>query len=475
MASLSQPDWLEARGYQHEAVQAWVNNSGQGILNMATGTGKTITSLLAASHLASLQDDSLALIVAAPYQHLVDQWKADLNDFAASPILAYESRTTWTDSLTAQITEYNSGVRDLLTVITTHKTFSSGHFQDIIDRLNGARTMLIADEVHHMGAPHLRSSLTQNIRARLGLSATPQRWYDDEGTKALTEYFSNGVVFEYGLEEAIKNGYLAEYYYVPHVVELTEEEQEEYLALSRSIGKRLASASGDIGDADSQEDETLKQLLFKRARLVGSAENKIPLLKQLLIETGLEDIHHTLVYSGDGTIAGESDETVRQLEAITDLLGNDLGLKIHQFTYEENQKERERLLNEFEVGELQALVAIRCLDEGVDVPATQTAFILASSSNPRQFIQRRGRILRTHPGKDHAIIHDFIVAPPTKVRKSGENSIFSLERNLVQKELQRVSTFAESARNHPDARLRGIPTSSGSIQQLKKDFNLLDV
>ncbi len=475
MASLSQPDWLEARGYQHEAVQAWVNNSGQGILNMATGTGKTITSLLAASHLASLQDDSLALIVAAPYQHLVDQWKADLNDFAASPILAYESRTTWTDSLTAQITEYNSGVRDLLTVITTHKTFSSGHFQDIIDRLNGARTMLIADEVHHMGAPHLRSSLTQNIRARLGLSATPQRWYDDEGTKALTEYFSNGVVFEYGLEEAIKNGYLAEYYYVPHVVELTEEEQEEYLALSRSIGKRLASASGDIGDADSQEDETLKQLLFKRARLVGSAENKIPLLKQLLIETGLEDIHHTLVYSGDGTIAGESDETVRQLEAITDLLGNDLGLKIHQFTYEENQQKRERLLNEFEVGELQALVAIRCLDEGVDVPATQTAFILASSSNPRQFIQRRGRILRTHPGKDHAIIHDFIVAPPTKVRKSGENSIFSLERNLVQKELQRVSTFAESARNHPDARLRGIPTSSGSIQQLKKDFNLLDV
>ncbi len=475
MASLSQPDWLEPRGYQDEAVQAWVKNSGQGILNMATGTGKTITSLLAASHLASLQDDSLALIVAAPYQHLVDQWKADLNDFGASPILAYESRTTWTDSLTAQITEYNSGVRNLLTVITTHKTFSSGHFQDIIDRLNGTRTMFIADEVHHMGAPHLRSSLTENIRARLGLSATPERWYDDEGTKALTEYFSNGVVFEYGLEEAIKNGYLAEYYYLPHVVELTEEEQEEYLALSRSIGKRLASASGDIGDADSQEDETLKQLLFKRARLVGSAENKIPLLQQLLIETGLEDIHHTLVYSGDGSIASESEETVRQLEAITDLLGNDLGLKIHQFTYEENQKERERLLNKFEVGELQALVAIRCLDEGVDVPATQTAFILASSSNPRQFIQRRGRILRTHPEKDHAIIHDFIVAPPTKVRKSGEDSIFSLERNLVQKELQRVSTFAESARNHPDARIKGIPTSSGSIQQLKKDFNLLDV
>lgn len=475
MAALSQPDWLEPRGYQDEAVQAWVRNSGQGILNMATGTGKTITSLLAASSLASLQDDSLALIVAAPYQHLVDQWKADLNDFGANPILAYQSRTTWTDNLTSQITEYNSGVRDILTVITTHKTFSSNHFQNIIGRLDGTRSMLIVDEVHHLGAPHLRKSLPQDIRARLGLSATPQRWYDEEGTEALTQYFTNGVVFEYGLKEAIENGYLAEYYYVPHIIELTEDEQEEYLALSRSIGKRMASASGDIGDAGAQEDETLKQLLFKRARLIGSAANKIPKLRQLLLETGLEGLHHTLVYSGDGDVAGDGEKTRRQLEAITNLMGNDLGLKIHQFTYEENQQERERLLDEFEAGELQALVAIRCLDEGIDVPATRTAFILASSSNPRQFIQRRGRILRTHPGKDHAIIHDFIVAPPTEVRKSGEDSIFSLERNLVQKELQRVSTFAASARNHPDAQLRGIPTSAGSIRQLKKDFNLLDV
>lgn len=475
MVVLSPPDWLEPRTYQDEAVQAWMKSSGQGILNMATGTGKTITSLMAASRLAELQDDSLALIVAAPYQHLVDQWKADLNDFGANPILAYESRTRWTDPLTSQITEYNSGARDTLAVITTHKTFSSDHFQNIIERLNGAQTMLIVDEVHHMGAPHLRSSLPQNIRARLGLSATPQRWYDEEGTEALTNYFSNGVVFNYGLEEAIENGYLAEYYYVPHIVELTEDEQEEYLALSRSIGKRMASVSGDIGDANSQEDETLKQLLFKRARLIGSAANKIPKLRELLIETGLKDLHHTLVYSGDGDVEGDSEETRRQLEVITDLMGNELGLKIHQFTYEESQEERERLLDEFESGILQALVAIRCLDEGVDVPATQTAFILASSSNPRQFIQRRGRILRTHADKDHAIIHDFVVAPPTEVRKSGEDSLFSLERNLVQKELQRVSTFGESALNHPDAQIPGIPTSTGSIRQLKKDFNLLDV
>jgi len=187
----------------------------------------------------------------------------------------------------------------------------------------------------------------------------------------------------------------------------------------------MAAVSGDIGDAGSQADETLKQLLFKRARLVGSAANKIPELRELLIKTGLEDLHHTLIYSGDGNVGEEGVETRRQLEAITELMGNELGLRIHQFTYEEDQAERERLLDEFETGVLQALVAIRCLDEGVDVPATQTAFILASSSNPRQFIQRRGRILRTHANKDHAIIHDFVVAPPTEVRKSGEDSLFS--------------------------------------------------
>jgi DNA phosphorothioation system restriction enzyme len=475
MAPLSKPDWLEPREYQDEAVQAWMSNSGQGILNMATGTGKTITSLLAASQLTSLQDDSLALIIAAPYQHLVDQWKSDLTDFGASPVLAYQSRTRWTDMLASQVTEYNSGVRSILAVITTHRTFSSDHFQNLVGRLNGARTMLIVDEVHHVGAPHLRSSLPQAIRARLGLSATPQRWHDEEGTEALTNYFSNGVVFEYGLEEAIENGYLAEYYYVPHIIELTEDEQEEYLALSRSIGKQMAAVSGDVGDADSQANETLKQLLFKRARLIGSAVNKIPKLRDLLTEAGIEDLHHTLVYSGDGTVGDESEKTRRQLEAITELMGNELGLRIHQFTYEEDQAERERLLDEFETGVLQALVAIRCLDEGVDVPATRTAFILASSSNPRQFIQRRGRILRTHPNKDHATIHDFVVAPPTEIREAGEDSLFSLERNLVQKELQRVSTFAESARNHPDASIPGIPTSTGSIRQLKKDFNLLDV
>lgn len=473
MSELSPPDWLDPREYQSSAVDAWMRNEGQGVLHMATGTGKTITSLLAASELADLQDGRLALIVAAPYQHLVDQWVSDLNSFGVSPIRAYQSRKSWTDEAVSQLTEFASGSRRVSAIVTTHATFCSDHFQKILGRVNGAETMVIGDEVHHLGAPHFRKHFPESVRARLGLSATPERWYDDEGTAAVMEYFSEGIVFEYGLKDAIAEGYLCEYYYVPHIVELTEEETEKYVAISRAIGKRMGNVSGDIGDAELQEDEQLKQLLFKRARLIGTAENKLNRLRSLLQQSG--DVHHTLVYCSDGKIAGEGEATRRQLDAVTDMMGNELGLRTHKFTYEEGQETRERLLNDFEDGTLDSLVAIRCLDEGVDVPATETAFILASSSNPRQFVQRRGRILRTHPSKENAVIHDFIVAPPADIRLGESDSVFNLERRLVQRELQRASTFAEAAKNHPDADLSTIPTGPRSLANLKKDFNLLDI
>ncbi len=473
MSKLSSPDWLEPRDYQTAAVQSWMKQQGQGVLHMATGTGKTITSLLAASRLAKLQGDRLALIVAAPYQHLVDQWVSELDNFGITPLRAYKSRTSWTDQLASQFTEFATEARNVVAVVTTHTTFGSDHFQKLLTRLDGAETLLIADEVHHLGAPHLRDQLPQSIRARLGLSATPNRWYDDDGTDAIMSYFSNGVVFEFGLEEAINHGYLCEYYYVPHIIHLTEEEAEKYLALSRAIGKRMGHVSGDIGDVDLQDDEQLKQLLFKRARLVGVAENKLSKLRSLIRRSG--DIHHTLVYCSDGQIQAEGDATKRQLDTVTRMLGKEFGLKTHKFTYEENQSTRERLLEDFEEGALDALVAIRCLDEGVDVPATETAFVLASSSNPRQFVQRRGRILRPHPSKNNAVIHDFIVSPPSDIRLGESNSVFNLERRLVQKELQRASTFAEAAKNHPDAELASIPTSQESLADLKRDFNLLDL
>jgi DNA phosphorothioation system restriction enzyme len=470
---LSEPDWIERRPYQEEAVQNWMKAGGQGILKMATGTGKTLASLLASHELYDRQGERLALIVAAPYQHLVEQWKDAMTDFNMDPILAYKSRSRWEDDFARTVTDFNWGANDHFSVITTHKTFSSDHFQNVLSRLEGDECLLILDEVHHMGASHYREQLPPNIQSRLGLSATPERYYDDTGTECLFNYFGNGVVFEYGIRKAVDNEFLCEYYYIPHVIELTEDEEHRYLNLSERIGQLSHVVDDDI---ELTEDDRLKVLLIKRARLIGSAVNKIKRLKKLMPQQ--DDIRHTLVYCGDGSVESDDvhEETQRHVDATVQTLGRNLGLKVHPFTAQETQSERERLLHEFEDGDLQALVAIRCLDEGVDVPATKTAYLLASSTNPIQFVQRRGRILRQYPGKERAVIHDFIVAPPKSVNPNTmDSSQFNMERKLISKELKRASVFAEDALNHPDAELQGFPTSTGSIRKLKEDFNLLGI
>lgn len=465
------PTWVEERKYQQEAVRSWAEASGQGILNMATGTGKTITSLLAAAHARDTTDGRLALIIAVPYQHLVEQWTDDVRDFGAEPVKAFESRKNWQEDLERQILEFDEKLQDSFVVITTHKTFSSDSFQRELDTINSAEKMLIADEVHHLGAPHLRRSLPQSVPFRLGLSATPTRWYDDEGTTALFRYFGEGIVFEYPLSKAIEEGDLCEYYYIPHIVELTPEEEEEYLRLSRKIARLAAGMDENIGDADLQDTPGLKQALFKRARILGTAERKLERLIDLLSTE--KEVTHTLVYCGDGSVEDDvSGRTKRHVDATVESLRRDLDIRARRFTARESQSERQELLDGFANGEIEALVAIRCLDEGVDIPSTRTAYILASSSNPRQFVQRRGRILRQAENKPYAVIHDFVVAPPMGALQDESAEEFSAERSLIQKELQRVELFAESARNHPDADVDGIPTSERTLQSLKETYNL---
>lgn len=465
------PDWIEARPYQDTAVRSWFEANGQGIFNMATGTGKTITSLLAVEALKKRIDQPVALIIAVPYQHLVDQWAAEVREFGGSPVLAYESRRNWQERFEGELAEFRLGSREMPIVVTTHTTFASDPFQRMIGRVDHLPSMLIADEMHHLGAPHLSEGLPEHIDFRLGLSATPQRFYDDEGTETLLQYFDD-IVYEYGLQEAIANGALCEYYYIPHVVELTRDEGEAYAQLTLSIARMMGRKQGGLGDADLQDDERLKHLLFKRARLVGTAENKLVRLRELVAQE--RDIQHTLVYCGDGSVENEiSGRAKRHVDAAVDLLRTDVGIKAERFTADESQAERQRLLTDFDEGVIQALVAIKCLDEGVDVPATKTAYMLASSSNPRQFVQRRGRILRNHPGKQYAVIHDFIVMPPPNMGIEDDDA-FSIERRLVEKELDRVNLFAEAARNHPSADIEGIPTEGDALQRLKREYNLLD-
>lgn len=419
------PKQITLRDYQEEAIAAWFAHDCRGLLEMATGTGKTITALSASARLFE-REARLAVIITVPYQHLVDQWQAEAKAFGYKPILAYESKRRWLDGLNHAVIEFNGRYRAFISVITTHTTFISPEFQAAVARLQ-APALLIADEAHHLGAEQSRRYYPAHIPYRLALSATPDRWFDDMGTAALRAYFGE-TVFAFPLEQAIGVS-LTPYYYHPHLVELTDEEMAEYEALSLKIARL-------VNQEDVEKQEALKMLLIKRARLLNTAVNKLTVLSDLLDrETG---IHHTLFYCAPG-----------QIDAVMRLVGWEKGILINQFTAEEKPKERQRLLADFANGSLQALAAMKCLDEGVDVPSTRSAYFLASSSNPREFVQRRGRILRQYPGKAHSIIHDLIAVPPMTLDQASPT--FQAERSIMRRELARFKEFANPALNKHQA------------------------
>ena len=373
LASPHIPESITLRGYQEQAIDAWFAHNCHGLLEMATGTGKTITALAASACLYE-REARLAVVITVPYQHLVDQWADEAQAFGYRPILAYSSKARWLNDLNHQIIDFNGGYRKFMSVIVTHATFIHPDFQGSLARLQGP-ALLIADEAHHLGAERSRQSYPDNIPFRLALSATPDRWFDDLGTAILRAYFGE-TVFSLSLEVAIGLS-LTPYYYYPHLVSLTDEELEEYQVLSLKIARVM-------GREDEEGQEILKMLLIRRADLLNKASNKLVVLSQLVDEQ--PKIEHTLFYCAPG-----------QIDQVISLLGWEKGLLVHKFTAEEDTEERQRLLSGFASGEWQALVAMKCLDEGVDVPDTKTAFFLASSSNPREFIQRRGRILRKAP------------------------------------------------------------------------------
>ena len=436
------PANLVLRPYQREAIDAWFANDCRGLWEMATGTGKTITALAALAELTA-EKEHLFVLIACPYKHLVDQWREEAVRFGFEPLVAYENSATWVNHLSTAVMRYNWAVSKVVCVITTRFTFIGETMQKLLSKLKRS-AVLVADEVHHLGATQSRKNLTDTFDCRMGLSATPNRWFDEEGTAALRIYFGE-TVCEFSLRKAIEEGYLCPYYYYPHLVELTDEELDEYKNLTDRIARLYRHANTD------EPNEALERLLIKRATLLNKAENKLLVLEQLL-EDRNEPLHHALFYCAPG-----------QIDSVLPML-TDLGLRIAKFTAEESTTERRELLEMFASGHLQALVAMKCLDEGVDVPSTQTAYILASSSNPREFIQRRGRILRKAPGKEHAEIHDLVAVPPQAYRQYP-SATFAAERKIVARELKRFNEFAGMALNQFEARSR--------IWEVAEDYDLM--
>lgn len=412
------------RSYQQDAVDAWIENDFHGLFQMATGTGKTFTALAALEQYAKSVDNPLLTVIAVPVTHLASQWAKEMEIFdLPEPHLLFGSASkNWKQELSRITTNIELSTQNHEVIITTHQSLYSDDFREKVERLHGP-IAFIGDEVHGLGSDEQRSGLIDAYDARIGLSATPERYYDEAGSRYLVNYF-DGVVFEYPLADAIPE-YLTPYEYHPIIVEMTEDEVEEYKKKTRKVA--AAAASDDI------DEETLSQVASQRADIVKSAERKYSALREQLKQ--IDDQHHLLVYTNDD-----------QISEVQSIL-TEHGIIQHKFTNEEDEEERDRLLNGFEKGEWDALVAMKCLDEGVDVPATQRAILMSNSGNPKQFIQRRGRVLRKAEGKKKSIIHDMFVVPSM----NPGDEIPAAEKTILERELDRFEEFAENAMNKHSA------------------------
>jgi len=439
---------FEIRDHQRDALNAWrAKGDFQGIFDLATGAGKTITAVYAAVQM-SKQIPGLTVVIAAPYQSLADQWCEILETFNIRPLQCYVSKANWYDALQRKILDVQNGATPFEAIVVVNRTLKTVDFQNAIARIPSDQFLWIGDECHHHGSQSFASALPPNARYRIGLSATPEHYLDDERNARLKAYYGE-VVYSYTLKQAIEDKVLTPYNYFPRLVTLTAEEAEEFIRLSDQIAQQFAREGAAGGQGMSAG---LTALLMKRSRIVGSAVNKLASL-EVVLEGRAPDLH-TLFYCGDGRVLydpdaddfdddDDGDDAVpsRQIEVVTRLLDG-LGWRVSRFTARESRRERESILQTFRVGLIDGLVAIKCLDEGIDVPACSTAYILASSRDPRQFIQRRGRILRRSPGKTIATIHDFIVILP-----EGADDPSGAARKLIASELSRVAEFATLAEN----------------------------
>lgn len=446
------PQGFILRDYQIEAIEHWKNNNYHGIFDMATGTGKTYTGLGAVVKLFE-DKEKLAIIIVCPYQHLVEQWVEDIELFNMEPIIGYSAsrQKNWKQRLKDDVLDFNLGIIKSFCFVTTNATYSSKFVTEMMESL-GKNTLLLVDEAHNFGSGNLRKRLYSQIEYRLALSATLERHGDEEGTEALKKYFGRKCI-EYDLKKAISDGKLTPYYYYPILVFLDEEELAEYKDISYRISKEChKDKHGKL-----QVTEKGKMLLMQRARIVAGAKNKLGVLRDKMQD--YKDDAHILVYCGATRVptfehdeSEHDEEGERQIVAVSKILGNELGMKVTHFTSNESAQEREVIKRRFAITEpYQAIVAIKCLDEGVNIPSIRTAFILASTTNPKEYIQRRGRVLRLAKNKPYAVIYDFVTlaTPLDEVNVYGVD--FNCERALAKRELARIKEFGEIAMNSRDS------------------------
>lgn len=422
--------------HQKEALRQWSKQGYKGILEHATGSGKTVTAVYGMCKLS--ENAKTVAIIGVPYQSLADQWVDELKHFNIRAIKCYESKNNWSNPVQQALS--NHQVKDpdeshLLALVVVNKTLNSEYFQEIISEIQSHELIFIGDECHRYCKLNGTRNLP-NADYRLGLSATPfgDEEYASLENAELRKYFGE-VCDTFTIKDALKLNILCEYKYLPIKIHLTNEEYDEYLEQQRKI---FVS-----NNEEKRNDEKNMAAISASARVVGSAENKFIALNDFLEKKPIEG--RTIVFCGDGSTELDNDNTQLKQNEIKDKDRAHSILRKHKirsnfFTYQENSRQRKEILSDFAEGHIKCLVSIRVLDEGIDVPEVQNAFLLASSRNRRQFVQRRGRILRKSPNKQFAMLYDFICLPPPGIVKS----------KLVEKELERVIEMTDDCVNKDD-------------------------
>ena len=421
--------------HQGEAVNAWESapNPERGTIAMATGAGKTITALICATRVQDRLDGAPFLVViSAPSVPLIQQWCKEVERFGVRPVApTLEASTDM--AISGALRRLRAGGTQVL-VVTNHLV-STRSFQRTIAGLttstDSVASLFIGDEVHTLGAARFVANKPDFFMRRLGLSATPERQYDPDGTEEIFDFFGE-TAYEFGLDRAI-DFCLTPYDYFVHATTLQDAEIAEFERLTQRIGAAMAAEIREDGHGN---DSPLTRLLIQRRRVIETASAKISLLRKVLERRGPRSLDGVLIYA--------SAKDPQQFEDISQLL-NRLEIRWAPVTQEVTAKPwlLASRLDAFADGGYQVLLAKRVLDEGVDIPRIREAFIVASSTVEREWIQRRGRVLRRHPDKPYAIVHDFVALPPARLTVGDDTKV----ARILSTEFNRAYTFARYARN----------------------------
>ena len=390
-------DPIELYDYQKDAIQAWVDKGFRGFYVMATGTGKTWTAIYSAKRL--LEEHKCLIVIAAPYKHLVRQWAEDVNKLfpdAETVLISSENPQWYTISKRLVLSQQYHPEKQII-LITTIKSFYSAKFEKVIN-LSDEEKLLIVDEAHRF--TQRPENLRRAYSYMLGLSATPINGKQNESGIALLDFFG-GLAYNLPIEEALERNFLVHYNYFPVYVTATSAEEENFNAISSNM-------AGCFRDGVLIDRERFVKYVRARLRIMGTAEEKLARIKTFVDQIKEKD--HFVVYCGDGRLFDEQDEEIRHIQFVQNQM-DDMGIRTSQFTANENMDRRMELVDMFNKQEIDALVAIRCLDEGINIPSIKSALILSSNDDYREFVQRRGRILRKYKGKKSADIYDVVVLP----------------------------------------------------------------